>query len=65
MDFEPQAYTEYKELAQKLLELIPQVFPKRKKKKKERERDQTEIHQCKQRSDGSILDYYERFEKNF
>ena len=38
MDFEPQAYTEYKELAQKLLELIPQVFPKRKKKKRERER---------------------------
>ena len=38
MDFEPQAHTEYKELAQKLLELIPQVFPKR-KKKKERERE--------------------------
>lgn len=31
MDFEPQAHTEYKELAQKLLELIPQVFQKRKK----------------------------------
>ena len=59
MDFEPQAHTEYKELAQKLLKLIPQVFPKKKKK------DQTEIHQCKQRSDGSILDYYERVEKNF
>lgn len=57
MNFEPQAHTEYKELAQKLLELIPQVFPKRKKG--------PEIHQCKQRSDGSVLDYYERFEKNF
>ena len=55
MDFEPQAHTEYKELAQKLLELIPQVFPKRKKG--------PEIHQCKQRLDGSVLDYYERFEK--
>ena len=32
MDFEPQAHTEYKELAQKLLKLIPQVFPKKKKK---------------------------------
>lgn len=37
MDFEPQAHTEYKELAQKLLKLIPQVFPKKKKKRPDRD----------------------------
>ena len=38
MDFEPQAHTEYKELTQKLFELMPQVFPKRKRKGKTRQR---------------------------
>ena len=56
MSFEsrtPEARTEYKVLAQKLLELNPELFPKTV--------DWTEIQQCKQRSNESILDYYERF----
>ena len=43
MDFEshsPEAHTECKELAQKLLDLIPDIFPKT--------TDWTEIQQCKQ-----------------
>ena len=39
MDFESQAHTECKELAQKLLELIPELFP--------RMAEWTEIQQCK------------------
>lgn len=38
MDFEPQAHTEYKEFTQKLFELMPQVFSKRKRKGKTRQR---------------------------
>ena len=52
MDFEshsPEACTEYKELAQKIPEFIPELFPKTV--------DWTEIQQCKQRSDESILNY--------
>ena len=54
MDF--QAHTECKELAQKLLELIPELSPK--------PIDWAKTQQCKQRSDELILDYYEKFEKN-
>ena len=60
MDFEshsPQAHTECKELAQKLLKLIPELFSKTE--------DWTKIQQCKQRPDESIPDYFERFEKTF
>lgn len=42
-----EAHTEGKELAQKLLEIIPELFPKTV--------HWTEIQQCKQRSDESIL----------
>ena len=55
MNFESrtlEAHTEYKGLAQKLLEPNPELFPKTV--------DWTEIQQCKQRSNESILDYYER-----
>ena len=54
MDF--QAPTECKELAQKLLELIPELSPK--------PTDWAKTQQCKQRLDELILDYYEKFEKN-
>ena len=48
-----EAHTEYKGLAQNLLELNPELFLKTV--------DWTEIQQSKQRSNESILDYYERF----
>ena len=49
MDFEPQALIECKELAQKLLELILELFPQNRRL----DRDST----VKQRLDESILDY--------
>lgn len=61
MNFEPQIHTECEELAQKLLELIPELFSKT--------RDWTKTRQGKQRPDESIPDYYGRFfffqKKNF
>ena len=48
-----EAHTEYKGLAQNLLEFNPELFLKTV--------DWTEIQQSKQRSNESILDYYERF----
>ena len=56
MNFEShtlEAHTEYKGLAQNLLEFNPELFLKTV--------DWTEIQQSKQRSNESILDYYERF----
>lgn len=51
MNFEPQIHTESEELAQKLLELIPELFSKT--------IDWTKMQQCDK--DESIPDYYGRF----
>ena len=53
MNFEPQIHTESEELAQKLLELIPELFSKT--------IDWTKMQHCEQRPDESIPDYYGRF----
>lgn len=53
MNFEPQIHTESEELAQKLLELIPELFSKT--------IDWTKMQRCEQRPDESIPDYYGRF----
>ena len=50
MNFEPQIHTECEELAQKLLELIPELFSKT--------RDWTKTQQGKQRPEESVPDYF-------
>ena len=57
MDFEPQAHSECKELAQKLLKLIPELFPKNRRL----DRGQ----QCKQRFRWINSGLLWRFEKTF
>ena len=53
--YKPQDQENCKELAHKLLKLIPELFPQ--------VEDWSKIQQCKQRPDGLIPDYYERFNK--
>ena len=60
MNFEsrsPQAHTKCKELAQKLFELIPELFSKTE--------DWTKIQQCKQRPDESIQIIMRDLKKTF
>lgn len=56
MNFEPQIHTECEELAQKLLELIPELFSKT--------RDWTKTQQGKQRPEESVPDYYGSLKQN-